>query len=348
MRLSPNLSRTIIFMWIVVYIVLGSIDLSFISSELGKDSTGLMAIVEDPGGWDGSSSYYASAVLFSYLPDVLLQPVIFLIGAAALFFFMNRLRTLNSLMIAMYVSLPAILLFLVRLQKETLVVPMSMLAVMYISSNKNSFISKVIMTAVLYSIYAVIVRPYYLIIVAVFLGVLILMYARPQYKFVLVASFCALLFILPPEIFMKIQGIRDIVNYYRVGDGTEGARTAFLNLMTPDNAGAFIVNYFYAFAKLNLAPLFYFGVKEIWLMSVLSIYFYFIYKGIRSEDKKLVICSSVLIAHIAVYTLFEPDLGSYLRHLSSAFLYLTPIMIYVFNKRKAKKIYVNGVKIKDS
>lgn len=313
-----------IFCWLVFYLILFNIDLSFISGSLAFDSNMIEDMASTISLLDEQGSYYSTALFFSYIPPNYLSTVVFMIGSLAIIVFMKDLQKLNQLFLAMYITLPCIILFLSRPQKES-VTTLILICLLYVFRSNYSYRGKIIITVMMYSFYAYFFRQYYFIIIATFLVILIFTNVSIGKKFIMFGIFILALLIIPEHVFFELQGKRDIINALRQFD--IGTRTAFTNYMYPNGAGAFIINYIYAFLRLNIPILFYLGYKEIWLLSVVFIYMYYIYIGMKSTSEVVRLCSTLLISHIAVYMLFEPDLGSYARHLSSNFIYLTPVLV---------------------
>ncbi|MFP6788337.1 MAG: hypothetical protein VB954_00035 [Thalassolituus sp.] len=123
-----------------------------------------------------------------------------------------------------------------------------------------------------------------------------------------------------------IQGRRDYAYNYSLVD----VRSAFSNYFEGGDFFAVLGNYFYAFFRLNMPIFFDFDVKEIYLQIYVLCTFYVIYRGVLGRVYWSYLCISMLL----VYPLFEPDLGSYLRHYSSLFpiFYLTIYEVSLLEK----------------
>src|SRR5690606_16251863 len=121
---------------------------------------------------------------------------------------------------------------------------------------------------------------------------------------------------------------RDIVNRGRQWSNFAGSRSAFMNLVPTRDAFDFLVNYFYAVLRLNLPILFNPAPQEVFLMLNVGIYGWLAYIGCSVRDPAVRFPVVLFISHVLVLTIFEPDLGSYLRHLSSVFIYLLPALSF--------------------
>ena len=330
------LNRVVLFSWMLVCIVLSFIDISFLGDNLEVDSNLLIEFsYSNTGLVDGS--YGGTARLFSLIPLPLITVAVLIIGCASLYLFMKDLRRPSSLLLALIITAPAMVLFLVRPQKETVVLLLTML-VLYIA--RSPFLLpkfKVIIIAIIYILYGLAVRKYYLLILPVFLY----LHFSSNWPWLVKVAMCLvsiiLLFFLPADFFLKTQGMRDVVNYY-LGTDLRIIRTAFKNPFYADNALHFILNYLYAAIRLHIPIIFTLSYKEFLHIITVVIFARFIIIG--KDAKKCIesqICSQLIFAHILVLIIFEPDLGSYLRHLTSVFLYLTPMFI-LYDKHKHKRI----------
>jgi hypothetical protein len=115
-----------------------------------------------------------------------------------------------------------------------------------------------------------------------------------------------------------------------------GSRTVFYNLLPSDNIFNFIINYFYAIFRLNFAFILSPKPQELFLALNLGVYFFLTLIGIRAADARVRLPTLLFVAHFGVMMLFEPDLGSYLRHTSSVLLYLVPALtLWDARQRKA-------------
>lgn len=325
------INRLAIASLIFICIVLGYVDLSFISKNIASDSGTIMEL-RDSLTIDAGPSYKNTALIFHFIPKIITIPLVLLISAFALIVFMRDLRQISTILIAAYITLPAIILFLTRPQKETIVIIMTMIVLLVFRSNKSQWL-KISTVTLIYILYAVFMRQYYFLIIAAFLalclstpimhtlriswGVLFVLY---------IPIIIIVLLILPDNFFLETQGKRDVVNqglgYFRE------ARTGFFNPLQPDNGWNFIINYIYAFFRLNFPIFFTVSYKEVLHMISVFIFARLLWIGLEARrNPEATLCAKLLISHVLVLLIFEPDLGSYLRHLTSVFLYLTPMLI---------------------
>lgn len=148
--------------------------------------------------------------------------------------------------------------------------------------------------------------------------------------------FCVLFFIVVMMVFipfwgdlvlnalLEVQARRD----FGFENGFGVVRTVFPNIVDVEGWGSFFVNYINAFYRLNLPVFTWFTLKEIFLQIVVlatySLVVYSLCKGSR-------LAVAILIM-LLMYPLFEPDLGSYLRHFTS----MMPLFYYLIDRYIAR------------
>ncbi len=301
------------------------IDLRFISPTISFDSNRmldqlwLMTEGEEAGG-----SYYYSALIFQNTPQALLLPAVALIGTVHILIIYGRNTHPATLLLCTVLLLPA-LLFFARPGKETLLSPVTFVVLGLLCLQLNGFL-RVLAVAVCYLFYAYYMREYFIVILAAFAGLMILASASWGLRLALIAAALGVLSLAPSELFQILQGPRDAINMLRMATTVVGTQSAFTNPLPPDSLGNFLINYGYAFVRLNIPVLFDLRMQEIFLLSVSVTTFLLIWFGIRHGGPKERACALLVLAHALTLNLFEPDLGSYLRHLTSATIYLAPVL----------------------
>ncbi|MFB9124518.1 hypothetical protein ACFFYR_15610 [Paraburkholderia dipogonis] len=132
------------------------------------------------------------------------------------------------------------------------------------------------------------------------------------------------LYVLPNSAYFVLLHPRDMAVDYLVAGSPYGARTGFYNLVEPQSFTAFCADYIYAILRLTVPVLFYPGPKEFAMLLFVGLAVASVFgrksfhEGNRTDAVDLL--ASLVIGHMAVSMLFEPDLGSYIRHLSSVAL----------------------------
>ncbi len=348
---SLVINRLAVTAWVLLCIALSFMDLSFISDSMGTDSEHLLNITYG-GETDGiEGAYGATAKIFRLIPEVLLNPVVLAISCFALVLFMKDFRRYRTIAMAMYITLPAMLLFMTRPQKETIVICLTIIT-FFIFRSRLSEMKKILLMTALYGAYAYFIREYYFIIIVFFFGLYFMKKMHGMIRLAIIPISLAALALLPSDIFLETQGMRDFVNYW-LGTDKRVIRTAFVNPYPADNAWHFILNYGYAALRLHL-PIFFMAptYKEVLHIASVWLFIWFIWigmnarKDITGAGKKreslgnnAILSSQLALAHVLTLLIFEPDLGSYLRHLTSIFLYLTPSML-LYDTGKHRKIRI--------
>jgi hypothetical protein len=124
---------------------------------------------------------------------------------------------------------------------------------------------------------------------------------------------------------------RDAAVDFLVYTSPFGARTSFYNLVSPTTFVRFVIDYVYAAGRLHLAPLLTPGIKEFAMEVFLVLSIWPALRRVRYQEsspinRSAAFLACLVLAHVGVSILFEPDLGSYMRHLSSVALFSMALM----------------------
>lgn len=289
------------------------------------DADRVLEFIQTQGYRSKWSGYTATAWLFSHLPGFLIQPAVLFIGGSALILFIWPLRTRTQLILASFITIAPIFLILTRPIKDTFVILLT-IAVLFLLKARIKPLLKVIAISLIYVFYAYFIRQYYYLIALSFFGIFIFSTGGLRVKLLLALVGMAIFIAIPDNIFMELQGTRDWMNFRRIGSGAPGSRTAFMNLLPPTDALNFLVNYVAAAFRFSFSFVFSLGFRELLLTLNVAIYIFLIWRGMRSDRDDARLAAYLVMAHISVLWIFDPDLGTHLRHLSSVFLYFGPIM----------------------
>jgi hypothetical protein len=277
----------------------------------------------------GSSTYQdtsfdAVAKFYSALGDIGSKLFVVIVGAVFIWLMIGYSKRLGGLLLNTVLIAPCVFFNLFVASKDTLVVLMSIVLVLI--GRKWSGWYVMVAAIALYMGYGLTVRIYFVLILAIGVGVWIFRAASLRLKTFLVLAALFGLYVLPSAGYFSLMHPRDMAVDYLVSASPYGARTGFYNLLDPTSLVAFLTDYVYAILKLNIPVLFYPGPKEfvmqlfVWIAvgSLLS----------RRNDRSASInagateiLACLAIGHVAVSMLFEPDLGSYTRHLASVALF---------------------------
>lgn len=305
-------------------------DLRFISDKLTATSELMLTAMEDDaaGVTDGGNSFAMTARILNFLPYDQAWLLNLIIGTLAIVYTSRQANTYKLSFVAIFLISPAIVLFMVRLLKESILLPVILITAIIISANiKKQW--RVAAVVGLYILYGSFIRSYYVLIALAFIGLLTFFKGGTRTKFFVALLILSSPLIMPPHLYEVLQG-----GDHRGGAAMAHVRTAFANPFDADNFFGFAGNYINAIFRLNVPIFFTQSTLEIFHMISISCYSYIIYLGIRSDSWEKNIAAYLMLAQVIVLWLFEPDLGSYLRHLSTVF----PIAAVIMAKAYTDKI----------
>lgn len=287
------------------------------------DSNRLLDMAET--GFDGDDSYAMTARLFGLLPSPLLLPAIAALGCFVIAWMCGSAHSRKAQAVAVVLMVPLLTMGLLRPQKEVFVVLLSVASALAVLKVPRPWMAIAAMLG-LYALYGGFVRGYFLLIGP--LAVALMVAGRmPLPLFMMAFAFVlAAVLVLPADVYVVLQGTRDNVNMLRVM-GTEGNNTFFSNPWMPDNGFAFIGNYLHAALRLNVPVLFHLTPQAFFLLVTNALYAVLLWHAQKGGDWRAQALTGLFVAHMLVLWLFEPDLGSYLRHISSVLVYLWPGLV---------------------
>lgn len=314
---------------LILLIFYGVINYTGLGTALGASDADaetvafLSETVDEVGLFD---SYGATAFIYGSLPEVARVALEGLVAIGFIFILLRSIRGMSALVLASFLCMSPIILFLSFFTKETILLVFliaAYLSVRYSHNNMQRFLK----VGAIYLVYGLLFRQYYLLITLMLGYLLMLRSASGASRIIIVALTAGALFAAPHEVYRALNDARDAVNYTRMGFGDEANRSAFMNLVESQGPISFLINYTYAAARLNLPLIFFIGIKELFLMVNVFSYFFLAGIGLYGGDEKTKFASLLFISHVAVLTLFEPDLGSYLRHTGTALIFLAPALV---------------------
>lgn len=319
-------TRTIFFILAVIAylsIVLGARVL--FSATAGSD-TNTVADLADSGRYGLGTSYAATALVYAYTPAVIRDPLVFATGIGFLWFCIANVKTTKEAAIISFLCLAPCMMAIGTFQKDMLlawfILPVAAIA-LKARSDRVVFLSFVL----IYLGYALMFRQYFLVIIAVGITAFAFVRSGPIMRMIILASILCILLLVPVDVLEMLQAQRERANFDRIYTfGRSGARTAFLNPLDVTGLWSFTINYLYSFWAMDLSFFSFFGIKELYLTANIFFYYAIMIIAFRKGKRRDHLLASIIFAHIATLHLFEPDSGSYLRHLSSTLPYLTVLL----------------------
>ncbi|MET3631996.1 hypothetical protein [Burkholderia sp. 572] len=287
-------------------------DADKIQTQIGGGST-----------YDGSS-FDAVGKLYQALGDAGTAVFVVGLGVVAIWLALRETRRLGALVVYLALLAPCLFFNLFVASKDTIVVAMS-IAVLAAARLRGTA-RPMLIAAALYLGYAATIRSYFALILAIALAAWVYRRVSTLPRVAGVLLLVAVLVALPNVVYTLLQQPRDLAVDYLVYSSPFGARTSFYNPFPPDSFVHFVGNYAYSLVRLNMPVLFSFDPKGLAMQALIALFLCAAWQRLParqagndaaapSRDGELLAC--LMLGHVAVSMLFEPDLGSYLRHLSS-------------------------------
>jgi hypothetical protein len=270
------------------------------------------------------TSYKVIADLIGMFGYMTLSYIIIFISSfivAAVISIPKHIETFGVAVLSIVASAP---LWMIRPQKEILVALLTSISLFVLILARSSA-KRIVVVSLLYFSYAYAAgRIYFYLIPAAWVYLLTFTGMKNAGRFMLLGLTGIALLLAPSRVLLELNEVRDVLNALVVLN--HSANTAFLNPDHGVGAGAFLVNYFYAAVRLNFPVIFNIRAQEIFLTLFSLSWFLLIMAGIRSGEPVARFVACLILAHLLVEWIFEPDLGSYLRHVSSIIVLIIPLL----------------------
>ncbi|MGU7771930.1 hypothetical protein ACV229_17395 [Burkholderia sp. MR1-5-21] len=312
--LRSAIAAAAVSLYWIVYVKAGA----FLPEYVFRDAEKIQSQIGGSSDYEGTS-FDAVAKLYAMLGASGTHVLTAVIGALFIWLMIAQARRVGSLVANLVLLAPCVFFNLFVASKDTLVVLMAIVLVRV--ALRRSTLVTIAAAVVLYGGYAAVVRSYFALILAIAIAVLLFRHGSWGRRTWLMLAAPLALFLLPNDVYYLLQHPRDMAADYLAYGSPFGARTSFHNLVVPDSFSAFCMNYLYALSRLNLPVLFSPGPKEIAMQVFVWIALAAVWRRARGDKHPACdVLAALVVGHIAVSMLFEPDLGSYTRHLSSVSL----------------------------
>ncbi len=255
------------------------------------------------------NSFVSTAAVFSFLGPAGSQLLLLASTCLVIFYISRKSVRLVDLAFACVLMLPFVM-FNLKLSKETVVILLNLLACLVCSwriSNRR----KMMLVCAIYLIYAWQFRTYYVLIVATMIVMHIVFSTQGKLRAMILLAVLFGCLALPGDFWNQLQQARDIVNLDR--EGLSDSKTIFSNPFSPNGVVTALPNAGFAALRFYLAPVFSLRVQEVFLSFTLCFLTFLLFR--RHNFKHPL--ALLLIANFFIQTFFEPDLGSFFRHLSA-------------------------------
>lgn len=328
LNLSP---RAICSAAMISFYFLASLGLKGALSETaGADTATVERMAEMGSGADEGTSYAATAAVYALFPEFARMPFVYITGITFIIYCIRLTRGWSLALLASFLLVVPCLTAIGTFQKDLLLVWFVLAVSILIKHSRASF-TALAWTLAIYASYAFMFRSYFFLIAA---GAVAIYAASTRNIWlrvaIVLATFLALI-AMPTDILVALQQPRDLANAERLYEGAVGSRTAFMNLYKVTGLGTFLGNYVYSFWMLDLSLISRsFGVKELFLTFNVLGYLTAMVIGLKSPDPIIRLLGALVSGHFFIIHLFEPDAGSYMRHMSSTLPYALTIHVWRF------------------
>lgn len=264
------------------------------------------------------NSFTTTAYIYKELGSVASQILILGTVVLTIIFITKNSKTVLFLAIAFLFTIP-FCIFNLKPSKENIVIIINLTICITCRNGEKSNALKLLTISCAYFIYSYYFRPYFAFIAAI-APALYLIANNPGKRLILIAILLLACLMIPAELWNQLQLSRDIVNEGR--EGLSNSKTAFNNFLEPNGFLTAVPNSVYGLIRFYLSPIFSFRVQEIALSSIL---WGVTYLALKNCDLKSPI-SCLIAANLILQTFFEPDLGSFFRHMMAYIfcVYATP------------------------
>ncbi len=332
---EPSLTQCRLYrlFWMLAYVGLFAMKDS-LPDRFGRDAETLAEMVQT-GNFD-EGSYGAMAAIYSYVPAPLLPFLPLAICLPSLWIIMGYVRSYAIMMLLPILMLPYLIMNFMNPTKETLVALMALI-IYRISQSHLSTFKATGLIILIYGAYAAGVRSYYAMILAFFLGFLMVKHLPRAFTVVGIVIVLGVMAFLPASVYEAIQGPRDEAALY-MSRMSEYVRTFFFNLMEPQDMLSFFVNTFWGVLVMYMPLFIAQSFNEVLMMINVYCYTGMVIALLRYRKGAAQLPAYLFLGHVLTQAQFEPDLGSYVRHFSSILTMLAPGMYFMFRNRPAEQI----------
>lgn len=329
-----RISILFFIVWTSIFIVMFSMPIEYYPEKWAFDA---LKISGDIAYYDISGSFEATRNALYFAGKWSANLITIFVSIGWIYIISIHVDSVNKALVTSAFLVPLILLNLLWPAKETIVMLLSFLLVLLGMKFRMNVLIAIILS---YLAYGLLFRTYYLLILLVFIIFNLPNYSALYkkgsvnsfgtitnsistgsfYKLCLVLVF---IFAMPDSFYVSSQGQRDVSNAYALLEGSLN-RTAFNNISDVGRGWGFIANYLWS--ALNLFFPFIIGItlNQLLLFAFNITTFLAIYRFFKLRIANVYIY--LYCSHVAVLLLFEPDQGSYLRHILSVSLYLFPLL----------------------
>jgi hypothetical protein len=309
-RIAPEIRLISGILMLVLTAMIYLYQRAFLPSYFFTDETTIINLMRYTDlGLAEQNSFVSTARIFSWLGADWSQAMLLVAACSVIFYTCRKSLRLIDLAFAGILML-SFTLFNLKLSKEVIVILLNLL-VCLVCSWRISNHRKTVLVIAIYLLYAWQFRIYYVLIAAIVAALHIVFNSHGKWRVMIVLGMLAACLALPGDFWNQLQQARDIVNMER--EGLSDSKTIFSNILTPNGILTAFPNAGFAAIRFYLAPLFSLRVQEIFLSFTLWLLTFLMFRRHNHKHPLFLL----LIANFAIQTFFEPDLGSFFRHLTA-------------------------------
>lgn len=253
------------------------------------------------------NSFSTTAYIYETLGPTLSQAIILLAALSTIVFICLNSRSSSFLAVAILFTIP-FCIFNLKYSKENFVILMNLTICLLLRYEKPGNAIKLITISTFYIAYSYFFRPYFAFI-SLLLPAIYIITNTPNKRPIIIITIIIICLAIPAEFWTQLQQSRDMVNEGR--EGLSNSKTAFTNLLEPNGFLSAIPNSLYGLARFYFSPIFSFRAQEIALSSVL--WGVTVLAFTKCNCKSPIFC--LIASNFILQTFFEPDLGSFFRHM---------------------------------
>lgn len=327
MKIRKDVAATCVYL--IIYSLLFWVFKESLPSRWRFDSEVIGSQIDAAGSGSelGDGSYGMAAKFFLLIGDWV-DFYVFFIGSMFIIISMKNKFKSTSIFYIFFLTLPCVLLCLMVPSKDSILIMFFIKMYLLYSLNINAN-KKFLLCLLIYIVYGFFFRSYFLLCGAIVFFMYYMEKNKNQKIYFLI--FFPIIIYASYENFVFAMESRDIINEYRAIINPENSKTSLFNYFNSDSIFGFIGNYVFIGLELILPFVFNASAQGI----ILSLYIFSVFR-IALDKKNYMNGNHGLLyffwGHFFTLIIFEPDLGSFLRHISCNAIFISFYVEYSKNE----------------
>ncbi|WP_230474796.1 hypothetical protein [Dyella monticola] len=322
--LSRGLCDAIAAMMALLYLAIYANARALLPDFIFRDADKIQTQIGGGSAYSGTS-FDVAGRFYAALGTTGTNAFVATLGVLFIWATLRQTRHAGALFANLALIVPCLFFNLFVASKDTLVVLMTL--VLWLVARRYGTVRTFVVAVALYLGYAAMIRSYFILIAIS--ACCAWWFRRATLPRRIIASLLLMvaLALLPDTVYYALQHPRDAAVDYLMYGSPFGARTSFHNPFAPDSLLHFVGNYLYSVPRLNLPVLFSPDTKGIAMQCFIALMLAPAWAPLPRASipmsalpgREVLAC--IVLGQVAISMLFEPDLGSYTRHLSSLSLF---------------------------